>query len=374
MPTLRRSAVVALIVAVLGTSGCATTVELARSTDFADAQTPAEAAAGRGGQALEKPAPGSLTRADSTTTAPSSSGLPRLTEQALEAIEVPPLCGHPSGRLVDGTMPGIAEGYGWVSLDSSTIVDLDDDGTDEAVVGLSCSAGGNDAHASAHLYGADLRHLGQVDVEGPHDVPTVADGRVIVTGVTGDSDDARCCPSVHLAQAFDVVDGELIAMAADEPSGSDSFSIDGWGSFRVGATFAEAALATGWPMDVDPHDEYSGGTDPEPWCTYVTAQGVRDGVLALGDADQVQSLTVTVPGIATPSGVEVGDAEEQVLAAYADAVMKRTPNLYGSVDDDVVVWAGDEGRVIRLWFDEDHRVAGISNGEMEFALLPEGCL
>ncbi|SFU01186.1 hypothetical protein SAMN05660657_04713 [Geodermatophilus amargosae] len=49
------------------------------------------------------------------------------------------------------------------------------------------------------------------------------------------------------------------------------------------------------------------------------------------------------------------------------------PNNYVPVED-LVVSAGEDGRVIRFQLDDDRRVSTIHNGERDAALLAEGCL
>ena len=88
--------------------------------------------------------------------------------------------------------------------------------------------------------------------------------------------------------------GKVTHLPAPESSPDDSFSIDVPDALAIGDTYDcgdtydSAALATGWPMEVDYRDE------SDPGCTYVTPVGAPSGVRAVG-SDEHQ------PGEAAPA-------------------------------------------------------------------------
>lgn len=61
---------------------------------------------------------------------------------ALRSAPVPSACQHPAGRLVNGQLPGIAEGQGAVTLSKVTLGQIKPRDGRGAVVSLSCNRGG----------------------------------------------------------------------------------------------------------------------------------------------------------------------------------------------------------------------------------------
>ncbi|MGY1700797.1 lipase family alpha/beta hydrolase [Geodermatophilus sp. SYSU D00766] len=299
-----------------------------------------------------------------------------VTLASLAYAPVPSVCDHPEGRLVNGVLTAPGEDAGTTRLGEVVFGNLDSDRGTEAVVTLLCDLGGNAVMASAHIYDSGPRHLGVLDLSAGRPIGRAWDialgdiridgGVVTVFGLDGGDDDPVCCPTVHLGARFQVAGGTVTRLAATAPATGDSFHIDGLGSLTVGDTYDEAALATGWPIDVD----YPFGDDEG--CTYVTPVGAPDTLWAIGSDGRIRSLVVTAPGIATPSGVSVGMTEAEVLDAYADARVERVSNIY-EPGDDLIVSAGSDGHVLRFQFDENRRVTLIHNGERDAALLPEGC-
>lgn len=147
-----------------------------------------------------------------------------LDEAALLRAPVPSLCGHPAGTLVDGSLPGIAERDGHVSIsrpdaeipaDRVVFGDVDGDGTVEAAVVVSCSRGGVPWPEIVVVYGPGPTYLGHVDLgDQGRDRPHVAslrmvDGRVEaqIVGFVGPGDGA-CCGRVDAVAQIVLTDGE----------------------------------------------------------------------------------------------------------------------------------------------------------------------
>lgn len=82
-------------------------------------------------------AAGVLTPAAGAAPAAAKAGL---SKASMRQAVVPSLCGHPAGRLVDGSLPGIAANMGGVWLDTVTIGRVG--GRRLAVASISCNQGG----------------------------------------------------------------------------------------------------------------------------------------------------------------------------------------------------------------------------------------
>ncbi|MEO6469247.1 MAG: hypothetical protein ABIP21_09105 [Acidimicrobiia bacterium] len=89
--------------------------------------------------------------------------LPPVAISQLVSAPVPSLCEHPAGQLVDGSLPGIPEIDGSVSIEMvdppPMITDLNDDGTDELVAVANCNRGGVGWPNSLLVYGSGLTFL-----------------------------------------------------------------------------------------------------------------------------------------------------------------------------------------------------------------------
>jgi hypothetical protein len=152
---------------------------------------------------------------------------------ALRGAEVPSLCGHPAGRLVDGRLPGIPVTRGFVSLDLTgdlrgrdrlpVTADFDDDGVPEALVVADCSQGGVGWPNSLLLYGPGPRFLdefnvdqivdrGLQDYEGDRSGVRALeerDGRAHVAWLVHRSGDPGAGGSLPIEVVLDVADGQF---------------------------------------------------------------------------------------------------------------------------------------------------------------------
>jgi hypothetical protein len=94
--------------------------------------------------------------------------------QRLYAAPVPSVCGHPAGSLEEGSLPGLPENEGFVTLraktdsdnvgDAVAIGDLTGDGVDETVAVVECSRGGVSWPENIVLYSSTWQILGAIDL------------------------------------------------------------------------------------------------------------------------------------------------------------------------------------------------------------------
>lgn len=152
---------------------------------------------------------------------------PDLDISALASAEVPSLCDHPPGRLVDGQLPGIPETNGFVSLDLSerlpVAADFDSDGATEIVAIADCSQGGVGWPNSLLLYGPGPRlldefNVGQIVDRGLQDYAgdrsgvramEERDGKLHVAWLVHRDGDFGAGPTLPVEAALDVVDEEF---------------------------------------------------------------------------------------------------------------------------------------------------------------------
>lgn len=148
-----------------------------------------------------------------------------LDEEALLAAPVPSLCEHPAGTLVDGTLPGIADREGHVSIsrpdgtippDRVAYGDLDGDGALEAALVLSCSRGGVPWPEAIVVYGQGPSYLGHVDLgDFERDRPHVRSVRIVggqveaeIVGFVAPGDGA-CCGRTDAVARIGLADGTV---------------------------------------------------------------------------------------------------------------------------------------------------------------------
>lgn len=321
-----------------------------------------------------------LVRGKSNHTLTVRRALPGVTVEQLRNATVPAMCDLPAGRLKNGTLPVADPSRGEASLVDTVIGDLTGDGIDEGLAITACTYGGTATYTGIYAYTSGPKLLGRVDVEGKRTIERdwglslsdvrITDGRIEVDALDGDEDDPICCPSVYLGKAFDINDGQLKQVPAAAPGRGDRVTVQGWGSARVGMTYAELAAATGLPIQVSDYED--SGNLAEAGCTYVSPTTEHLGFMAMGGDGEVGALVFSEPGVLSRSGVGVGSTEAQVLAAYGTAVT-REDNEYVETDD--IVIAPDNGsRILRFEFDDDKRtVTRMHAGERGWAMLIEGC-
>ena len=137
----------------------------------------------------------------------------------LEALPVPAMCGFPAGNLVGGTLPGLAEGQGYVTLASKvhpersralTVVrDITGDGVPDTVVVLQCANAEGRGSDTVAAYDNGGRMLGSVTLSDiTHQVRNdvyevlVRGGTVTMRWATTRDTDDPCCPTVDAGTNF----------------------------------------------------------------------------------------------------------------------------------------------------------------------------
>lgn len=153
---------------------------------------------------------GSTSRAPDT--APSTSL--ELTLGILDTAPVPSLCEHPAGRLQAGSLPGIADGAGYVELRQAQLADLDEAGASELVALSACNAGGNTEFESLLVYrdGPELAASLDLSAEGFVVVRTidVSFGLIVVRGLAIGPDDPQAGPTQLVVRAYRLEGDRLV--------------------------------------------------------------------------------------------------------------------------------------------------------------------
>ncbi|WP_424464908.1 hypothetical protein [Pseudoclavibacter helvolus] len=168
--------------------------------------------------------------AQTETYAPTPAAQPALTLDRLLAADVPALCGHESGTLIDGVLPGVERATGIVELkahaamtdgtgrDPLTLVALNPAphvGELAAVAAFSCDQGGVEWPDQLVGYDAELNILGAVDpaaeTGGQRDLVWNLAWDNTNTAATFDwssqyPGEANCCGTMRLAGVLDYVE------------------------------------------------------------------------------------------------------------------------------------------------------------------------
>lgn len=177
---------------------------------------------GRAGQSSPSSAPGAVTLAD------------------LLSAQVPSLCLHAPGRLVNGDLPLQNPVYGEVSIAQQdrngqrtplvAFGDLTGDGVADGALVTACTAGGVGWPATVQLYSRGGQHLGGVDLgdvtHGREIVEsiTISDGMVHVDWLTNGPDEPSCCPTVRMSGDIRW-DGQRVAIANVHKTGAQQGSM-----------------------------------------------------------------------------------------------------------------------------------------------------
>ena len=149
-----------------------------------------------------------------------------VTWSELLSAPVPRLCGHPAGRLVHGSLPGIPRGRGevtilpWASAKPTrrnvVFGDLNGDGVTDAAVVVTCDQGGVPWPESVQLYtsgdrrlgGAVLSSISHGDRDGVVSMK-LSKGLVDVHWQTNRRSDYGCCSTMDYAADLSVLHGRV---------------------------------------------------------------------------------------------------------------------------------------------------------------------
>lgn len=171
---------------------------------------------------------------------------------------------------------------------------------------------------------------------------------------------------------FDVSDGASTNQPIDAEPGPMLLTAEGWDGLRIGMTRAEVVAAAG----EDANPEAVGGPEPE-MCDEFRPTAAPEGLLVMIEQGILTRISVhEANGIATPTGIQVGDPGDLVLRAYGDRVIVEPHKYVDPPAGYLTVWEGDaagERRGIRYEIGQDGHVTHIhaGSGSIEYV---EGCL
>ena len=247
----------------------------------------------------------------------------------------PDTCGDDTERapfVVQGGTASSASGTN-LTVDVTNVArgDVTDDGIDDAVVLVSCNAGGNASWMIPLVYTVDDDgkpvRLGILSADGRDErqvtSASISDGQIVTDEAVFLPDDPRCCPTATGTTIWEW-DGETFVVVNSTEAGSpddggtptksgssDPFLIttDGVGPFFLGMTIDELA-ANGVGTEV-----------VEPMCGTSTydAVGAPDGLyLVLDDAGSVRAISVSSPAYVTAANANVDSFDFDLQAVYPD--------------------------------------------------------
>jgi len=179
-----------------------------------------------------------------------------VTPEDLLDAPVPPLCDHPAGTLVDGELPGLPAGRGFVALatvagnrapeDMFASGDLDGDGLSDLAAVFSCNQGGVSWPDWIVLYGQGPRVLGAFDMgtvvgdarSGTRKI-SVVDGRITVATSDARDYDDGCCASGDAVVTLAWNGQSLEAVDVERPVGDTDITFNSIGAVKLGMSSAD---------------------------------------------------------------------------------------------------------------------------------------
>lgn len=145
---------------------------------------------------------------------------------------------------------------------------------------------------------------------------------------------------------------------------SHQITVAGWGPVKVGMTPAEAAATLGTAFEVPP------GAIATDDCHYRTTPAAP-GLLFMVEDGRIVRVETKERTYSTPSGVRVGDTEEDAMRADAGRADVR-PHKYTTSGHCVVLLAADGKRAVVVETDKG-RVVAIRGGLRPAVEYVEGC-
>jgi hypothetical protein len=132
----------------------------------------------------------------------------------------------------------------------------------------------------------------------------------------------------------------LIASAGAARADDWRITTAGYGPVKIGMSVAEASAALGAKL-------VSEGPVDEPTCHYMRTEPAVEGLWFMISDDHVVRVEVNAPGIATRSGLGVGDSEARVKELLPAAEV--TPHKYVAPDGNyLTVWTSDRKAAVRF--------------------------
>lgn len=160
----------------------------------------------------------------------------------------------------------------------------------------------------------------------------------------------------------------VVTMAAAAPPRLTS---EGWGALKVGMTRAQVQRAAGG----DAQPDADGGPDPAT-CDEFHPVRTPAGVIVMLEEGRLTCVAVHRRGIASARGIQVGDPEAKVRAAYRGAELADVPHTYADPPARYLTASTKTGaaqRGIRYEIDAKRRVAAMYGGASAIEYV-EGCL
>lgn len=216
-----------------------------------------------------------------------------------------------------------------VDVDATAYGDLTGDGADEAVVLVSCNAGGNGSWVVALVYGVDgegdPERLDILDAADRDDRvitgASISDGEIVTDEVIFVDDDPRCCPSGAGSTIWAWDGSRFVVMnateAGDPDDGTSSGSLsdpylittNSVGLFFLGQTAEELASAGVTVQETGPRC----GSSP------YEAVGAPEGLhLVLDDLGSVRAISVSSPEYLTAANANVESFVFDLQSVYPD--------------------------------------------------------
>jgi hypothetical protein len=246
----------------------------------------------------------------------------------------PDTCGDDTERepfVVTGGEASTSSGTNLsVNVDGTAYGDVTDDGIDEAVVLVSCNAGGNASWVIPLVYAVDAdgrpERLGILTAEDRDEhavtAASISDGQIVTDEAVYLPDDPRCCPSATGATIWEWDGTTFVVVSSTEASGSDDggtppgppadpflITTNSVGLFFLGQTADQLATLGVTVQPVGPRC----GTSP------YEAVGAPDGVhIVLDDAGSVRAISVSSPAYTTEANATIESFVFDLQSVYPD--------------------------------------------------------
>ncbi len=148
-----------------------------------------------------------------------------------------------------------------------------------------------------------------------------------------------------------------------------SFASDGWvirengvGRIKIGMTLAQLSAAL--------HQELAADERDDKGCFYITPRGHNNVSFMIIDGNVVR-VEVGAPGVATSTGIQVGDSEERVGKVYGTRV-KVTDHQYVDTGHYLTVRSADGRYGVRFETDKG-KITMFYAGNYDAIQYVEGC-
>ncbi len=159
------------------------------------------------------------------------------------------------------------------------------------------------------------------------------------------------------------------APAPERLTSASRLRLDGIGPVLVGMTLAEATVAAGVPVRIDPRTDLGRG------CAHAFADGGPQDLRFMVVDGRIVRVEVGRSPIRTLSGIGTGSTVDEVLATYPNRIRVQ-PNPYSGHlgGRDLLYVTDEESSHLGLMFETDgQRVHTFRSGFLGAVMAPEGC-